>query len=232
MAKARQLAAVQPAQSWALLAPLGFLQLLVGVNLGITLGVLPQLVRMLTGYESSFSRSGTFFASNPLFFLLVIAVSWIAFDPFVQAVYCVRCFRAESLETGEDLRSGLRRIAAGVPALALLLLFALAPHASAVVTPGDLEKSVQQTMQSHEYDWRLPPRAGTPSRGLMAGAAGRPDPRRDEDGLGGHRQRVSPADGVDQGQRAGPTAGWRAARRGIALESLCGDRRGVVDRSA
>jgi hypothetical protein len=97
-----------------------------------------------------------------LFFLLVIAVSWIAFDPFVQAVYCVRCFRGESLETGEDLRASLHRIRAGGQAVAAALIFlAMAAHSSAAVPPGELEKSVQQTMQSHEYDWRLPPAASS-----------------------------------------------------------------------
>ena len=165
MAKARKLAGVQTGQSWALLPPLAFLHFLITVNLAIVLGVLPQLVRMLTGYESAFSRSGIYFAFNPLFFLLVIAVSWIAFDPFVQAVYCVRCFRGESLETGEDLRAGLRRIRSGVPAVVAALLFvAMAAHSLAAVPPGELEKSVQQTMQSREYDWRLPPAASSPAQ--------------------------------------------------------------------
>ncbi|HEV3199257.1 MAG TPA: DUF4129 domain-containing protein [Bryobacteraceae bacterium] len=165
MAKARKLAVVEAGQSWALLPLFAFLHLLITVNLAIVLALLPRLVRMLTGYESAFSRSGSYFAFNPLFFLLVVAVSWIAFDPFVQAVYCVRCFRGESLETGEDLLAGLRRIRAGVAAAAVALAFlAMATRSSAAVPPGDLERSVQQTMQSHEYDWRLPPAASSPAK--------------------------------------------------------------------
>ncbi|HTS25285.1 MAG TPA: DUF4129 domain-containing protein [Bryobacteraceae bacterium] len=164
-AKARRLASIHIAQSWALLPLLAFLYLLLTLNLALVLAILPQIVRILTGNESVFSRSGTLFASNPLFFLLVIAVSWIAFDPFVQAVYCVRCFRAESSETGEDLRAGLRRIRAGVQAAAAALLFvALASHSLAAVSPADLERSVRQTMQSHEYDWRLPPAGASASK--------------------------------------------------------------------
>jgi hypothetical protein len=165
MARARKLAGIQTGQSWALLLPLAFLYLLITINLAIVLGVLPRLVQMLTGYESAFSRSGSYFALNPLFFLLVIALSWIAFDPFVQAVYCVRCFRGESLETGEDLRAGLRRIRAGVQAAAAVLVFlAMTMHSAAAVPPGELEKSVQQTMQSHEYDWRLPRAVASPAK--------------------------------------------------------------------
>jgi hypothetical protein len=165
MAKARKLAGMQAGQSWALLPIFAFLHLLITVNLAILLAVLPRLVRMLTGYESAFSRSGVYFAFNPLFFLLVIAVSWIAFDPFVQAVYCVRCFRGESLETGEDLLAGLRRIRTGVAAAAVaLVILAMAAHLSAAVPAGELEKSVRQTMESHEYDWRLPPAVSSPGK--------------------------------------------------------------------
>jgi hypothetical protein len=108
--KARRLAALDPRQTWSVLTFLSLLYLLVLINLGIVVGLLPQLVRILSGYESAFSRSGRHFVESPLFFLLVLAVSWIVFDPMVQAVYCVRCFRGESLETGEDLRLALRRL--------------------------------------------------------------------------------------------------------------------------
>lgn len=163
MARAKQLAGLDARESWALMPLLALLYVLVLANLAIALAMLPQLVRILTGYESAFSRSGYLFAFNPLFFLLVIAVSWIAFDPFIQAVYCVRCYRGESLETGEDLRAALRLIPAGGRALLLALVFLAIPsHSSAAVPPGELEKSVRLTMESHEYDWRLPPAIATP----------------------------------------------------------------------
>src|SRR5262249_39082614 len=88
LSRARELAGRDAAQSWTLLPILLFLWLVVVVNLAVFLGVLPQIVRVLSGYESVFSRSRTFFVLNPLFPLLVLAVSWIAIDPFIQAVYC------------------------------------------------------------------------------------------------------------------------------------------------
>ena len=158
MARSRRLASLEPRQGWALLLILTFLWLIVALNLAVALGILPQIVRMLTGYESTFSRSGAFFVENPLFAILVFAVSWIAFDPFVQAVYCVRAFRGESMETGEDLRAGLRALRAGVALGALALALAAAAMPSrATVSPADLEKSVHQAMQAHQYDWRIPP---------------------------------------------------------------------------
>jgi len=156
--QARRLAGYQPAQNWAVLALLLLLQVLVTLNLAMALALLPQIVRILTGYESAYSRSGMYFVSNPMFVLLVLAVSWLVFDPFAQAVYCLRSFEAESMETGEDLRCGLRRIraTAGVVA-ALVLLMTVAPRARADVSPAQLQKSVEQAMQAPEYDWRFPP---------------------------------------------------------------------------
>ena len=111
MAKAMQLAGFRPRQSWTLLAFLTLLYPLALVNVVVTLALLPQLIRMLTGHESAISRSGIYFVANPTFWICALAISWMAFDPFVQAAYGVRCFQAESAETGEDLKAGLRRLA-------------------------------------------------------------------------------------------------------------------------
>ena len=155
--RARRLAKFQPAQNWAALALLVFLQGVLLVNLALVIGVVPQLIRILTGYESAYSRSGIYFLQNPVFALSVLSACWILFDPFAQAVYCVRTFQAETSETGEDLRCALRRIraAAQVTAAAVLLVI-LANPARADVAPADLERSVHQAMQAPEYDWRLP----------------------------------------------------------------------------
>jgi len=158
MQEARRLSGFQLGQSWILLALLLLLGAILTVNLALALAVLPQLVRMLTGFESEYSRSGIAFIENPAFLLLTLVVSWLAFDPFVQAVYCVRCFQAESRATGEDLLSGLRRIGATIqaPAALLLLTVIAVPLARADIAPDDLKKSTAQAMQSPEYDWRLP----------------------------------------------------------------------------
>lgn len=161
--EARRLAAFRPRQNWGALVLLIFFQGALALNLILVLGVLPQAVRILTGYESAYSRSGIYFLQNPVFALSVFAVSWFLFDPFTQAVHCVRSFQAESSETGEDLRCGLRRIreAAQVMAVGALLLGALLLGAAfpvhADIAPADLERSVHQAMQAPEYDWRLPP---------------------------------------------------------------------------
>ncbi len=161
LARASKLAAIDSRQTWATLPAVALLQLLVTLNVATALAILPQLVRMLTGYESIFARAGVSFVANPLFVFASIAVGWLAVDPFIQAVWCVMYFRRESLETGEDLRAALRGLSrAALAVAALLCVFAGGVGralAAAAVAPETLRKSIEQTMQAHEYDWRLPP---------------------------------------------------------------------------
>ncbi|MGA2590598.1 MAG: DUF4129 domain-containing protein [Bryobacteraceae bacterium] len=165
IARARKLAGVEQRQSWVVLLILAILYAVLSLNLAIMMALLPQLVRILTGYESVFSRSGIYFVSNSLFWLAVLALAWIAFDPFIQAVYCVRCFQLESRETGEDLRAALRLSGAGLQpsnssrnllVVAVMLLLLCAPCA-AQVTPENLDRSIKETLRSPEYGWQTAP---------------------------------------------------------------------------
>jgi len=153
--KAARLASL-PGLHWSVLGIMAPLQLAVAVNLIIVIGFAPQFVRILTGHESTFSRAGVYFAANPLFVVLVLIATWLAFDPFAQTVYTLRCFHLESLETGEDLRAELDRIRSP------LMLAAVA------VSPEGLRRSVDRTMQAHPYDWRLPPASTTAHHGWLA----------------------------------------------------------------
>jgi hypothetical protein len=159
ISKAAKLATRDTRLNWAVLPLLMLLQVVVAANLALTLAILPQMVRILTGFESVFSRGGMYVVQNPLFVLLVVEASWLLFDPFLQAAYCVLCFRAESMETGEDLRAALRRVRQTAPALAAVLVLAALPLHAREIPRDQLERAVQKTMQAHEYDWRLPPDA-------------------------------------------------------------------------
>jgi hypothetical protein len=170
IAKARRLARLDKLQCWLLQLVLLLLSLAAMLNIAVTFIILPTLVKMLTGFESAFTRSGPSFFENRLFLLVVLAATWVVFDPFVQAVYCLRCFEAESVGTGEDLRAGLRRIRSALAktAAAAAVLFALAmmptvARAADAVPSRDLEQAVRQTMQSPEYNWRIPPPAAASS---------------------------------------------------------------------
>lgn len=167
IARARALAAIDPRQNWEMLPVMALLQLAIAVNLALAFAILPYLVRMLTGVESEFNRGQTFFLQSPLFLMFVLVSTWLAIDPFIQAIYCVRCFHGESVATGEDLRMGLRRLR-GARGLAALLLLAILPlRAAGPIPPEQLRQSAQKAMQAPEYAWRIPPPPRT-------GLAGRP----------------------------------------------------------
>ena len=157
MAKARKLAGPDQRQGWGILLLLAILYLVLVVNLAILLALLPQLIRMLTGYESVFSRGGTYFVRNSLFWLVTLTVAWMAFDPFIQAVYCIRYFKLESRETGEDLRAALRDSMRRIILLAVTstLAWGFAPGPPAQLAPADLDRAIHQTLQSSDYAWRL-----------------------------------------------------------------------------
>jgi len=156
IARARRLAGLENGLSWAILPFLWLLGFAATLNLALAFAILPQLIKMLAGYESEFSRSQEFYTNSPLFFVVVLTAGWLAFDPFVQAVYCVRCFHAEGLETGEDLRARLRRMRGAIAALALVLWMALPRVATAAVSSAELEQAARKAMQAPEYSWRLP----------------------------------------------------------------------------
>jgi len=156
VAQARKLAGFEQRQGWGILLLLTVLYLILLLNVVILLAVLPQLVRMLTGYESVFSRGETYYVDNSLFWLAAMALAWTVFDPFTQAVYCLRGFHLESRATGEDLRAALRVVASA----ALLVLGVFVGQARGLqrpLRPLDLDQSIRQTLQSPEYDWRLTP---------------------------------------------------------------------------
>lgn len=156
-ARARRYARHQSAQNWRALGLIACVYPVVLVNLVVTLAILPQLARILTGYESAYSRLGARLIEDTLFWSLAFAITWLLFDPYVQAVYCVRCFQAESAETGEDVKAVLRRLGKGLAAaLVFCGMFAWAPAARAEsAPPADLQRAVQQAAQSPEYDWRI-----------------------------------------------------------------------------
>ena len=161
IAKARRYAAYQGAQNWRAFGLLVCLYPLALLNVVLTLALLPQLARLITGYESAYSRLGSRLLEDSLFWTLAFAVTWLLLDPLVQAVYCVRCFQAESAETGEDVKAvlrGLRRGASAAAGILLCLTFVMPQPIRAQSAPEpDLQRAVEQAAQAPEYDWRVEP---------------------------------------------------------------------------
>jgi hypothetical protein len=100
-------ARVWPWQNHHLLAVLGLFGFVVFLDTCIGLITLPALLRMMLGVESALTRGG-WSVLNTTFIALCGGVAFLCLDPLVKAIYVLRCFYGEALETGEDLRAAFR----------------------------------------------------------------------------------------------------------------------------
>ncbi len=159
---ARRQASLWQRDNWIALTILFAFSLIVFLNVALTLLLLPQLVRMLTGYESEFSRSGIFLAANWTFFAVSAGITWLCVDPFVQALYVLRCFLGQATGTGADLRAELRRIARAAAVVVMVVVACGAQPlprgrgSVTVVSVSALDRSIDAVLAQSEYRWRLP----------------------------------------------------------------------------
>jgi hypothetical protein len=175
--QARRQASLWQRQNWGALGVLFLFALVVFLNLALTLAALPQLVRILTGYESAFARSGPSFVLNSTFFAVAAGITWLCIDPFIQVLYVLRCFLGQAVRTGEDLKAELRRLSQAAALLLIaVVLFAgrasaregLQPRAAShTLSADELDRSIDEAMAQREYQWRLLRRA-TVNHGFAA----------------------------------------------------------------
>ena len=126
--KAAHLSALWPKQNHLVLALLSGFALFVFLNLATVVYLLPGLIKTMFGVESAFTRSGTSLL-NSTFFAAVAGLTYLCVDPLVKAVYVLRCFYGESLESGEDLKTELRSISnATARTMTILALISITFH--------------------------------------------------------------------------------------------------------
>jgi hypothetical protein len=155
LAKAWKAGAAWQRENWLILAILNLLGLIVLVNITLTVMVAPILVKMFTGYENISTEHSSAGAMMPI----ILVLTWLSFDPLLQAVYTVRAFHWEGLRTGEDLFVRMKRLA---PAILLLVCFSGPCFAGGQTTKNDglphgLNRAIDQVLQGPEYNWRIPP---------------------------------------------------------------------------
>lgn len=199
--RAARHSALWPAQNHLLLTILSGFGLCICLNWATVCFFLPQLVKMLLGVESVFTRSGLSLL-NTTFFAVMSGLAYLCVDPILKAAYTLRCFYGDSLRSGEDLKADLRRFQLAAPVLACLLLTLAPLHSglaanSAVVPPpatGNLppqqaapapnppaanlsptafEAAIQDVLQQQKYAWRMPREQVGASEGTKRGLLGR-----------------------------------------------------------
>jgi hypothetical protein len=121
--ESRRQATLWPRQNHALLVALSGFGLCVFLNWMSVGLILPGLVKMLFGLQSSFSRSGLNLL-NSTFFATIVALTYLCVDPLLKAAYTLRCFYGQAVESGDDLKAELRGLAlpAGGAVVAMMVV--------------------------------------------------------------------------------------------------------------
>jgi hypothetical protein len=156
-------AALWPRQNTVILLVVSLASLLLFVNVLVLLILLPQLGRSFLGIEGDLARLGAGGLLNWTTASIAAALSWLAIDPLLDAVYILRCFYGESVSSGDDLRAALRKatVAAGLVLAFLLVQPAVqaqdAPEQRTTsVDAARLDSSIQEVIHRREFTWRVP----------------------------------------------------------------------------
>jgi hypothetical protein len=138
-------------QSWLVLAIQAAFAILVSVNIAIAMFFVPRLLQMFLGVETVFTRSGEHLLSST-FFAVCLGLTYLCVDPIMKSIYVLRCFYAESVHSGADLRLFEQ---AKAYSTVLTLLIALAQPGNAITAP-ELDRAIDQVIHQRQYTWRLP----------------------------------------------------------------------------
>ena len=163
-----------PGQNHLFLSVLTLFGFIVLVNLGITLILLPNLIKSLLGIETVFTLSA-WSMLNTTFLAVQFSLAYLCIDPIIKAGYVLRCFHGAALQTGEDIRAALKPYLALTlicVALSPLLLPARSsaqarddarpgiffPHAAMDISdyPRRMDAALDQVLLERRFTWRLP----------------------------------------------------------------------------
>jgi hypothetical protein len=170
LARAWRQALLWPAQNHIILAVIVLFSFFVLVGVCLAGMTLPELIKILFGIETVFSRGGMAML-NTTFFAAMIALTGLCVDPILKAVYVLRVFQGESLQSGEDLRAALKPYAPTARRLAACLVLGVvltgtlpsraetapAPQRVAeAIPPQELDRAINDVIQQRKYTWRMP----------------------------------------------------------------------------
>ncbi|HYG77779.1 MAG TPA: DUF4129 domain-containing protein [Planctomycetota bacterium] len=171
--KAKDQAALWPMQNHLVLAMLLGFALFVYLNIAVAIILIPYLIKMLFGIESVFTQSWESLL-NSTFFAIAAAATYLCVDPLVKAVYVLRCYYGDSLQSGADLKAGLERVSKAAPYGMQVLVLILAgctfgataaegPEAGAAKT-AELDQAITEVLDRREFSWRMPRDEAPPSK--------------------------------------------------------------------
>jgi hypothetical protein len=136
--------------------------LVLAVNCAIAVYFLPEFLRVLTGLDSIFTKSGFHFFNSTLL-MLALLLTHLGMELLWLALLSGMAFRVEAIATGEDILAALRRYQGRLPrALGVLLLAAAfvgggtSAKAAEAVGRVELDGHIDRVLAREMYAWRLP----------------------------------------------------------------------------
>jgi hypothetical protein len=173
-----QQAMVAPGQNHFILLILSVFGLFVFLNIWIFMYQVPHLVKMISGTETMFTKTGWIMLLNTTYLAVSCGVTYLLVDPLMKAIYTLRCFYGESLRTGEDLKVELSRFSHPLKAVIALAVFLFVmgssfhsystdlPDATVSVnhdryqyrsiSPEEMDQSISEIITKREFSWRMP----------------------------------------------------------------------------
>jgi len=153
-----------PQQNHLLIGIFWLFGFVIFLNISMATLIIPQLMKSLFGVETIFTLGGIPVFINSTFWVVMLGMTYLFLDPFVKTAYALRCFYGSALGSGEDLKTELSRIlnpGAKILAGLLIVILCIAPVLStaetrAPVSPGELDQSIEKTMNRPEFSWRMP----------------------------------------------------------------------------
>jgi hypothetical protein len=135
------------------------LSVVTGLNVLVTLFIIPSLWKMLTGYETDWSRM----QDPTLFGLFAVAgvTTWFLMDPWIQTYCVLRVFYQNANSDGRDLLRNIARLAV------FILGCVLVSPVHGATARQELDRGIDHVSMSAEYDW-LRPQETTIDKGFMA----------------------------------------------------------------
>ncbi len=166
-------------QNHGILVILGFVGLFMWMNILATCLFVPMFAKSFLGIESMFTTNPEAAVQNSTFIIGTLLINWLVLSPVMKAVYVIRCFYAESRNTGADLLSRLescrekrereqrrersrRNSNAAAILIGIGLLFshlgastAIAAGEEEPTSARQLEEAISGTMEQKKYQWKI-----------------------------------------------------------------------------
>jgi hypothetical protein len=180
-------AKIWPRQNVVILLVISGLGIIIFMNLAVVIYWLPQVLKRFLGIDSLSATSGIWFVLNTTFVAVTAGLTYLCVDPLVKVIYTLRCFYGSALKNGEDLRADLHQLSASsrLTRVGILLLigvsltFSAQPaagengttpaHSGTIISPAELDRSIEDVLENPKYAWRLPRQPSTEKGDQQAG---------------------------------------------------------------